>query len=237
MNRRGVGGGGRGGCVGGGGAEGDAGNPGEVGGDEVEACTVVNLPSEVDRGEDGKPFNAKCDLFLLREEGTGSYGNYSAVPSASVAASCEREGMQERRQLDLVLQLHGTRCAQRARAAHNMARAAMCCLYLHEAQESIEALFSRIWGMTHTLSFASHLGQLLVQSPIRLIQFHAQKPASYEHGRWKDDQLSGDRFGIMCFKGYWATLSFKWAPSLLRGVVKPLIFFCKHLWHCVFSAG
>ena len=123
MNRRGVGGGGRGGCgVGAGGAEGDAGNPGEVGGYDVEACTVVNLPSEVDRGEDGKPFKAKCDLFVLREEGTGSYSNYSAVTSASIASSCEREGMQERWRLDLVLQLHGTRRAQRARAAHNMAR-------------------------------------------------------------------------------------------------------------------
>ena len=134
MNRRGVGGGGRGGCVGGGGAEGDAGNPGEVSGDEVEACTVVNLPSEVDRGEDGKPFNAKCDLFLLREEGTGSYGNYSAVPSASVAASCEREGRQERRRLDLVLQLHGApvKITPRTTGPVVWCQAA----YLHEAQES-----------------------------------------------------------------------------------------------------
>ena len=35
------------------------------------------------------------------------------TPSASVAASCEREGRQERRRLELVLQLHGTRRAQR----------------------------------------------------------------------------------------------------------------------------
>jgi hypothetical protein len=133
-----------------GGAEGggDAGNPGEVGGDEVEACTVVKLQSEVDRGEDGKPFTAKCDLFLLREEGTVSYhNNYSSV------------------------------------------------LYLHEAPESIEALFTENSGHDpYTIIPASHLGQLLVQSPIRLIQLRAPKPPSYEHGHRKVDQLrDGDQ--------------------------------------------
>jgi hypothetical protein len=149
LYRRGVGGGRGGGAVEGGGAGGggDAGNPGEVGGDEVEACTVVKLPSEVDRGEDGKPFTAKCDLFLLREEGTLSYGNYSAL------------------------------------------------LYLHEAQEFIEDVFEEnLKHDPYTIIPASHLGQLLVQSPIRLIQLSAPKPASYEHGHWKvDEPRDGDQ--------------------------------------------
>ncbi len=62
-------------------------------------------------------------------------------------------------------------------------------------EESIEDLFAENpRDDPHTIIPATHLGQWLVQSPIRLIQLNAPKPVSDEHGHWKVDQLrDGDQ--------------------------------------------